>query len=304
MKKMGKSNTLQASKIITSPSLLKEFLKENSISLKKRLGQNFLFDKNIITKLIKSMDLKKTDTIVEVGAGIGNISIFYLPKIKYAYLFEIDKGLTKILKNFINFKNVEILHTNFLKGIDLNKILDKNKKYKFFSNLPYSVATQIIIKVIDNIQFFKEIYIMVPEAIYNRMISPPKSKDFSRFTVMIQSFFRITYLFSVSKNSFFPVPEVDSIFLKMVPISQSTIKYTEMSSFKKFLQILFSSRRKKIKGALQKIYSLYHIPENYGYSIANELNIDLSERIQEISVSSIVKLFKKIISFSKESYRK
>ena len=234
MKKMGKSNTLQASKIITSPSLLKEFLKENSISLKKRLGQNFLFDKNIITKLIKSMDLKKTDTIVEVGAGIGNISIFYLPKIKYAYLFEIDKGLTKILKNFINFKNVEILHTNFLKGIDLNKILDKNKKYKFFSNLPYSVATQIIIKVIDNIQFFKEIYIMVPEAIYNRMISPPKSKDFSRFTVMIQSFFRITYLFSVSKNSFFPVPEVDSIFLKMVPISQSTIKYTEMSSFKKF----------------------------------------------------------------------
>ncbi len=291
MKEMERLSISQVNKILTSPSLLKKFLKGNSISLKKRLGQNFLFDRNIINKIIKSMNLKKSDIIVEIGAGIGNITIFYLSKIKYGYLFEIDKGFIRILNQIINLSKAEIIHIDFLKT-DLHKILDKEKKYKIFSNLPYSVASQIILKIIENIKFFSEIYIMVPEIIYKRMRASTGNKDYSKFSVIVQTFLNIENLFSVSRNSFFPVPEVDSVFLKLTP--RDCIEINDIPKLKKFLNMLFRYRRKKIKKIFEDVFNLtlQEISQ-----ISEELSIDLNSRIQDISVETITKLFKKIIIF-------
>lgn len=291
MKEMEKSGISQVNKIVTSPSLLKNFLKENSIYLKKYLGQNFLFDKNIINKIIKSMDLKKSDIIIEIGPGIGNITIFYLSKVRYAYLFEIDRGFVRVLKKIINPSNSQIIHTNFLKT-DLNRILDKSKKYKIFSNLPYSIASRIIIKIIENIGFFSEIYIMVPEIIYKRMKSSAGDKEYSRFSVIVQTFFNINKLFSVSRNSFFPVPEVDSVFLKLTSLNRFEIN--NIAKLKKFLNMLFKYRRKKIKKVLEDEFDLTSLEIS---QISEELSIDLNSRIENISVETITKLFKKIVIF-------
>lgn len=289
---MGNINISQVDKIVTSPSILKKYLKENSISLKKRLGQNFLFDKNVINKLIKNMNLTKNDIVFEIGPGIGNVTLFYLPMIKYAFLIEIDKGLVNILKKNLTLQNTEIIHSDFLK-LNLNNILKKEKKYKLFSNLPYSSASQIIIKIIDNLSFFDETYLMVPEVLFKRMHTEAGNKDYSRFTVIVQSFLDIKPLFRVSRNCFFPVPEVDSMFIKLLPDNKNRIAEEEKTEFKEFVNRLFLHRRKKINKVLGEYIALLEQP-----------CIDLTQRIGDISVEQIIKLFKKIILFSDIKYRK
>ncbi|MBN1897388.1 MAG: ribosomal RNA small subunit methyltransferase A [Spirochaetes bacterium] len=279
--------------IITSPVQLRHFLKDHSLALKKSLGQNFLHDRNIILKIIKIMDLRENDHLVEVGPGIGTMPVFYLPLIQSALLIEIDKGLCSLLEKYIDLPRVNLLHANFLK-IDLGPYLEKKIQYKFFSNLPYNIASQIIVKLIDYTSSFHTMFIMVPDVLYRRIIAIPGSKDYSRFTIMVSSFFRVTRLFSVKKGSFFPVPQVDSLFLKLTPLSPSLIPHDQKDVLKDFLQILFHARRKKINSALLQLSQRFKMPEEKIVSFIRASQIDPSHRIEQIPLHKIIFLFKEI----------
>jgi len=269
------TDILQVNKIFTSPVKLKNFLKENSIYLKKYLGQNFLVDYNIIKKIIDSMGFKSDDIILEIGAGIGNVTIFYIQNIKFAILIEKDKGLVKILNKIIPEDKAKILHTDFLK-IDLNKLLLNNFRPKLFSNLPYNVASQIIFKIIDNINFFDEIYLMVPEILFEKMRASSGSKNWTRFSVYFQTFAKAYKLFKVGRNSFFPIPEIDSVFLKIVKLNEPLIPFEKKEDFKNFLKLFFSKRRKKLKNIIKD---------------EEKFEIDLNKRPEDIEIQEIIKIF-------------
>jgi len=269
------TDILQVNKIFTSPVKLKNFLKENSIYLKKYLGQNFLVDYNIIKKIIDSMGFKSDDIILEIGAGIGNVTIFYIQNIKFAILIEKDKGLVKILNKIIPEDKAKILHTDFLK-IDLNKLLLNNFRPKLFSNLPYNVASRIIFKIIDNINFFDEIYLMVPEILFEKMRASSGSKNWTRFSVYFQTFAKAYKLFKVGRNSFFPIPEIDSVFLKIVKLNEPLIPFEKKEDFKNFLKLFFSKRRKKLKNIIKD---------------EEKFEIDLNKRPEDIEIQEIIKIF-------------
>lgn len=281
---MENLNTLQANEtelhnILTSPKRLKSFLNENSLSLKKYLGQNFLFDKNIILKIVDKLNLNPNDIVLEIGPGIGNVTFFYFSNVKHLILVEKDKGFVRILNRYFSKPNIEIIHSDFLK-LDL-KFLKDFKDLKLFSNLPYKVASQIIFKIIENVNLFSEIYLMVPEILYDRMVAKENSKDYTRFTLFFQSFVNVEKLFKVNRNSFYPVPEIDSVFIKIIPRQIPLIPFNKKEEFKKFLSKIFKSRRKKLKNILSGEFSDFR-----------NIDIDLNKRIEEIPLEKIIELFK------------
>ena len=172
--------------ILTSQAKLKYFLKENHLYLKKRLGQNFLFDRNIILKIIKNISVK-TKPVIEIGPGIGNLTLFYHQAPEQIILIEIDKGFNKILQElFSDNKHISIIHQNFLK-YSLSKVLERHKKYIFFSNLPYKSGSQVLIKLLDYYNHIEEVYIMAPHIYYEKFISPGQKYN-NRLGVLLNLF--------------------------------------------------------------------------------------------------------------------
>lgn len=255
---------------LTSNVKLKFFLKENGLYLKKRFGQNFLFDRNVILKIVNLLSLEKKN-VIEIGAGIGNVTLFYYQLPEKIFLIEIDKGLKNIIqKLFQNNNHVSIIHADFLK-YDLNKIIISGQKYIIVSNLPYNAASQILIKLLDYYDHIKTLYIMAPE-IYNTKFISLEQKFDNKLGVLLNLFFKIENLFHVSKNCFFPVPQIDSVFLKLTPHG----KIEDIERSKKLLTVLFKQKRRKLKKILER-------SEN-----AVILNKFYNKRIDELKLPEII----------------
>lgn len=261
----------QYQQILTSSTKLKTFLLVNSLALKKRFGQNFLYDKNIIDKIINSMDVNHKQ-VIEIGAGIGNITAFYYQQPKKIILFEIDNGFYKQLnQTFQKEKNITIIHNDILKE-DLVSIIEKKQKYIFFSNLPYNIASQIIFKLIDLQNFIETIYIMLPD-IYDEKLIVPNKIFKNKLGLLLNIYFKITKLFKIKKGSFFPVPEVDSIFLQLSPHNEYLNKINDVTNLNLKITSLFNQKRKILKNTLIKSHNS-KILEKYYLKRIEELTLD------------------------------
>ena len=264
-------NINQYQQILISSSKLKTFLLVNSLALKKRFGQNFLYDKNIIDKIINSMDVNHKQ-VIEIGAGIGNITAFYYQQPKKIILFEIDNGFYKQLnQTFQKEKNITIIHNDILKE-NLASTIEKKQKYIFFSNLPYNIASQIIFKLIDLQNFIETIYIMLPD-IYDEKLIVPNKIFKNKLGLLLNIYFKITKLFKIKKGSFFPVPEVDSIFLQLSPHNEYLNKINDVTNLNLKITSLFNQKRKILKNTLIKSHNS-KILEKYYLKRIEELTLD------------------------------
>ncbi len=265
-------NKKKFKKIITSHTKLKLFLKENRLYLKKRFGQNFLFDKNIILKIINSIPFTKNN-IIEIGPGLGNLTLYYYKKPDKTILIEIDKGLVKQLNSlFTHDSNITVIHSDFLK-YNLQQCIIPKQKYIILSNLPYSMGSQILIKLLEYYDIIKEIYIMAPE-IYAKKFLNAYLKFNSKLSVLLNLFFKIDKLFKVQKNSFFPAPEVGSVFMRLTPEK----KINDIKKAKKILTLLFKQKRKKLKKTLE-------ISKN-----KSKMYEYLNKRVDELPLNDIINI--------------
>ncbi len=268
-------NVEEYKRIITSLTELKKYLNEKGIYAKKRFGQNFLFDRNVIDNIINAIAPENKD-IIEIGSGMGNLLLFYYEFANSVLAIEIDKKLYDFIKELK--LDINLIHSDFLK-LDLLNIIDINKKYSIVSNLPYSIASQIILKFLEFYNYISEVYLMVPEVLYKRIIAKTGTKDYSRFTILVNIFFAHKKLFKVKKNSFFPVPEIDSLFIKLVPNRKWIKKINDIDKFIKLLNIFFQHRRKKIKYIIKR------------YNLLFPSDFSVEKRIEEYSIDDIVNIF-------------
>ena len=239
--------------------------------LKKKYSQNFLIDKNIGNKII---DLIKSDNlnILEIGPGDGRLTEKILERNPSNIdLIEIDRDLANILDvsykeyKFINIINQDILKFNLQDNYDL-----------VISNLPYNVSSQILIKISLLKKNPGEMILMFQREFAHKLLD----NKLNSINSIINCFYNIKFAFNVSKNSFRPVPKVDSCVLKFEKLSKNLIKKNEIESFIKFKRYIFSHKRKSLKNLLKK------------YKITEESNLNL--RAESISLIEFVKIFRKI----------
>ncbi len=234
------------------------------------LGQNFLTNKNTIKQIINLVKPKSKDSFLEIGSGKGEITKEIIKyKIRLITL-EIDKNLIDIVKKKIN--NVNILNKDILK-FNFSKYYNK-KKIRIIGNIPYYISNKILFKLIKNISFIKDIHIMLQKELVETLTSKLGEKKYSKKTIIINYFFKIKKLIYVNKKNFFPIPKVDSIFIKLKP-NNKKYKLKSYKNFKHILNNAFNKKKKKIINNLKHILNIIQI-KNAGikpYTRPNKISI-------------------------------
>ena len=252
---------------------------------KKSLGQNFLVDKNIINKIIKIGNINKNKTVMEIGAGYGNLTnaILYMEP-KKIFAVEKDKKLASFLKKkFKNYKNLKIINADILNIIE-EKNLEQNMIV--FGNLPYNVSTKILASLILLKKWppwYEVLILMFQKEVADRIIAKTQTKEFSRLSVLSNWRLEIKKHFNVSKNCFFPRPKINSTLLSFKPKKNNPFNLKNPKNLEKVTRVLFSNRRKMINKNFNKLFEKRE-------SIAENLNIDLNKRPEELSNEMFYKI--------------
>ena len=236
---------------------------------KKKWGQNFIQDENIIHKIIHIISPTNKDNIIEIGPGKGALTK-HLIKSKQLTAIEIDPILCSYLKEKFP-SELELVNEDIL-NINLNNYSDYNK---IVGNLPYYITTPIIFKILEK-PFFDEAVFMVQKEVADRIIASPGNKIYGRLSVMIQALSDVKKEFNISKNIFYPKPKVDSSLIKI-----TTKKHTNIKNFNLFSEIVkkaFGQRRKILKNSLKDVMPID--------AYLNYINL----RPEQISVSDYIKI--------------
>jgi 16S rRNA (adenine1518-N6/adenine1519-N6)-dimethyltransferase len=225
-------------------SSLRKLIRKYQISPSKRLGQNFLIDKNIVKKVIQTANLQNQDIVLEIGPGLGALTLAISKKAKKVIAVEKDKKLAEILKKeMARSKNVEIVNEDILNY----KLQAAN--YKIVANLPYYIASPVIRKFLTAKQKPKELILIVQKEIAQRICALPPKTNF--LAVFVQFYGKPRIIGYAGKEAFSPRPKVDSAVIKITPCLN---KYSSDELFRhKFFQIIragFSQPRKQLAGNL------------------------------------------------------
>ncbi len=228
------------------------------IKSKKRLGQNFLFDKNVQRNIIAACDFSQNDLVLEIGAGKGELTCLIADTKAKVLALEIDSQLCKILKeNLQNYSNVKIINQDILK-FNLKKCFGKSRtKLKVIGNIPYYITTPILQYLIRFRDKIESIFITVQKEFAKRILAPCGGKEYGSFSCFIQYYTRPQIKFVVKKTCFQPSPKIDSCFLRLEIKRKTPLKKSKESQLFNLIRTAFNKRRKTLRNSLKGI-----IPQN------------------------------------------
>ena len=252
---------------------------------KKSLGQNFLIDQNIINKIIKIEKIYNNSVILEIGAGYGSLTKkIEEAKPKKIFAIEKDINLAKSLENDLNkFKNIKVINDDIFNIIKNKKLGDD---IIVFGNLPYNISTKILAELIlikPWPPWYKSLILMFQKEVADRIIAKTKTKIFGRLSVLCNWRLEVKKHFDISKNCFFPKPNVDSTVLSFKPKKKYQYNIKNPKNLEAVTRILFSNRRKMINKNFKKLFKSQN-------SIAKDLDLNLRLRPEELSCDMFYKI--------------
>ncbi len=219
---------------------------------KKSLGQNFLVDKNIQEKIIRSCDLKEADTVLEIGPGRGELTQALLDRAKKVIAVEIDGELCAHLKEkFSSYANFVLINNDILKvGLSRLACGKGPGRLKVIANVPYYISTPIITHLLNHGKFIETIFITLQKELAARLAASAGSKSYGAFSCLVQFYAKPKILFSIKNSSFWPRPKVDSSFIELKILSAPPVQVRDESLFFKIIRSGFNQRRKLLKNNL------------------------------------------------------
>jgi len=226
-------------------SEVRSILREYNIRPSKRLGQNFLIDQNIKDKIINSIEVGKENTVLEIGPGLGTLTQDLCKKAERVIAVEKDKRLYDFLTKNLSWGNLELINDDILKY----EFENLSSKLIIVGNLPYSISSPILNHLINNRDYISSIYITVQAEFGQRLVASPGTKDYSSLSCYAQFYTEPNTLFNIPKRAFYPVPEVDSCFMRMNIRKDKPYEVDEERLFK-IIRASFSKRRKTILNSL------------------------------------------------------
>lgn len=275
----------------------REILNKYGLTAKKKFGQNFLIDDNILDEISTSACINDDELIIEIGPGLGNLTSYLLKKSRYVLLVEIDNNMIEILNDrFKENTNYSLINEDILK-VDLDEKISKIeeelsfsfKKVKVVANLPYYITTPILFKLLQDSKRVNEIVVMVQKEVADRMVASPKSKDYGILSVMIKYLADAKIIIKVPKEAFIPSPNVTSSVIKLV----KNKKY-ECDDEEKLFELIhhaFAQRRKKMINSLESSKFL-NLDKKRIKDAFNKVNLNENVRAEELSIEEFILLSK------------
>ena len=216
---------------------------------RKRWGQNFLVDRNLLEKIVRTIDPKKSDCILEIGPGEGALTELIFPKVKEMVAIEIDPMLIEHLKNRESLKGLNIVHGDVLLQ-DIENLPVKNL-VRVIGNIPYNITSPIIFWLIEQLHFWDDAFIMMQKEVAERLSAAVGTKAYGRFTVVTGAYLNMEYCFTIPPDVFIPKPKVDSAIIRFTKKENPLISDEKYMRFNKLVSAAFSQRRKMLRNTLK-----------------------------------------------------
>jgi len=284
---------------LTSEIVIRDLFKKHQLRPSKRFGQNFLIDKGVLEKIIEAANLQPEDIVLEIGPGLGTLTVELAKKAGKVIAIEKDPKMVEILKETLkDFQNVEILQGDILKIPDSKfQILNLDK---IVANLPYYIVSPVIRKFLESESPPKEMILMVQKEVAERICAEPP--DMSLLAVSVQFYTKPEIISYVPKTSFWPQPKVDSAIIKIIPYPHGRIRILRAEGkgcafrmlFFKIVKAGFSQPRKQILNNLSKMLKL---DKEKVKSWLLKNNIQPTQRAETLSIEDWLKLTKNLNEF-------
>lgn len=256
------------------------------VKAKKRFGQNFIKDKNLLKKIVNSADIKDRN-VLEIGPGQGALTQFLVPDAKKYLGYEIDLTLKELLNNYEK-ENAHIIFNDFLMcdvKQDLQDYFD-GEPIHLVGNLPYYITTPIIFKFLE-IRKIQSATIMVQKEVAERLISSKNEKSYNALSAILQYYTKVTKVMDVKRTMFYPVPKVDSAVIRLEKRPPRTQKEALYVSF---VKAAFLHKRKQLVNNLSEVFSI----EKHQLAIwLDTMGYLPTVRAEELSVEEMIKMVEK-----------
>lgn len=214
---------------------------------RKRFGQNFLHDQNVLDRIVAAAALRQGDRILEIGPGPGALTTRLLASGLSVLAVEIDRDLAAALEA----RNEQMLEvkTGDVLRFDWAELL-QNPPYKLIANLPYNISSQILFKVLEHKEAFSCLVLMFQKEVGERLVATQGSRNYGILSVLMQTWFEVEKVIKVSPGAFSPPPKVDSVVLRMMPLSRPRVALPDDVIYRKLVKSAFAQRRKTLRNSL------------------------------------------------------
>lgn len=270
--------------MVRAKSSPREFFLSEDLKPRKTLGQSFMYDKNVLERILEIAELSEEDDVLEIGAGFGALTAPLGERSRRVITIEKDNRLLEKLKqNVSHLGNVEIISGDALK-INLREFY-RGSKIKVVSNLPYSISSPILFRLLEERNIFSLLVLMLQSEVGERICALPGSKEYSSISVLIQTYMNVSLELRVPPEAFWPKPRVWSVVVKLVPLPGSRIFIPDEKLFKKIVRGAFSSRRKMLLNSLSALFPKEQVKE-----ILKKSGIDGKRRAETLSIEEFGRL--------------
>lgn len=265
---------------------LKNTIRKNDFHFNKRFGQNFIEDKSLLNKIADAAEITQNDTVLEIGVGAGTLTRVLSERAKRAVGYEIDKNLAPVLAETLSgVENAEVVFRDFMRESVENVREIVGEDFIVVANLPYYITSPVTMRLLEDFPECKRIVIMVQKEVAERFTAACGVKDYGSITAAIDYYGDAKYMFTVTRDNFYPVPNVDSAVVRID--RNSKYKVLSEKAFKEVLRIAFLSRRKTLVNNL-----INNLPINRAdaENLLNSLGIDKNIRGEALSTKQFASL--------------
>jgi len=286
---------------MTSPKIL---LAAHNIRPKKQMGQNFIVDPAFTEKIVKRAEISPEDIVLEIGAGLGALTIPLAHRARKVFAVEKDRQIIPILNLEIlvsGLKNISIIETDIL-SVDIKALVeDMGGRIVVMGNLPYNISSQILVQLVRSREGISRAVLMFQKELAQRITAETGCKDYGRLTVMLRYCSDIKKLFNAKASLFFPKPKIDSQVLELK--FKKTIEHeaTDEQFLFKVIKSGFGNRRKTLKNALSA--SDLNIDPNTATTVLEKSGIDPIRRAETLTVEEFVRLSNTLIEHKQNRER-
>jgi 16S rRNA (adenine1518-N6/adenine1519-N6)-dimethyltransferase len=256
---------------------------------KKTLGQHFLLHPHQARRIVAALNLTGVETVVEIGAGLGALTGFLAPAARRVIALERDPELARFLREELlaEVPGVEVICRDVLEFDFPGAAREAGRPLAVVGNLPYQITSPLLFTLIRDIAAIAQAVLMMQQEVGARLLAAPGTKDYGILSVLVQYHFRITRLFSLSPGNFYPLPQVDSVVLRLEPATPAPAAL-DQALFQRLVKLAFGHRRKTLNNTLVSGAAALGLSPEAMRALLAEMGIDLQRRGETLSVAEFV----------------
>ena len=248
---------------------------------RKRFGQNFLVDAQVIGEIVAAVAPQRDDLVVEIGPGLGALTGPLLGRLDHLHVVEIDRDIVARLRKHYSPERLTI-HEGDALAFDFGALADSaGKKLSVVGNLPYNISTPLLFHLAQFADRTREMHFMLQKEVVERMVAEPGTADYGRLSVMLQYRFVMDWLLDVPPESFDPAPKVDSAVVRLIPRAQDELTVRDEARFAELVAAAFGQRRKMLRNNLKGLVD---------DGLFERLGIAPTSRAEELPLSDYIAL--------------